>query len=364
MRFFCTLFDSHYLSRGLAMYESLRKHASDFHLYVLAMDEKSERILRALSCENMTVISLQEFEDEELKKVKQTRTHGEYCWTCTPSLIKYCIEQYHLDMCTYLDADIYFYADPEPLLEEMGEASVMISPHRYTPVYDQSMTSGIYCVQFVTFRRDARGMEALEWWRNSCNSWCYARFEDGKFGDQKYLDDWPQRFEGVHVMEHLGGGVAPWNVQQYHLLKTEGERYVLQDKKTKRVFSLLFYHYHNLRFLAYEKVDIGTYLLPRWAKKKLYASYILHLESMGQKAQAIEDGDYHGTRSLRKGLKRTLLSFLGRLNFLRGVFFVVLNVLLERFYTKSGRKVPLFLNFLVRLLTMYHNVYPLRYFKE
>jgi hypothetical protein len=59
------------------------------------------------------------------------------------------------------------------------------------------------------------GMAVLNWWRDRCIEWCYARSEEGKFGDQKYLDDWTTRFDSVHVLEHLGGGIAPWNVQQY-----------------------------------------------------------------------------------------------------------------------------------------------------
>ncbi len=364
MSYYCTLFDTNYLSRGLAMYESLKKQAKNFHLYVLAFDEKCERILKKLSLEHTTVISLEEFENDELKEVKKTRSRGEYCWTCTPSLIKYCIEKYNLPLCTYLDADIYFYDDPEILLEEMGNHSVMISPHNYTPVYDQSETSGIYCVQFVTFRNDERGMMVLDWWRNACNAWCYARVENGKFGDQKYLDDWPERFDGVYVMKHLGGGVAPWNVQQYDFFKYEEGKIYLMQKHTKRIFSLIFYHYHNLRFRNNEKVDLGTYLIPLWARKKLYKEYILCLMSMNTKAQYVENGDYNGVVSLKRDWKKVLLSFLGKINFMKYFLFYFFNWVLGRHLLNVKKKHNKYLMFFFRILIMYHNVYSLDYFMK
>ena len=62
MNYYCTLFDSFYLSRGLVMYESLKREAIDFHLYIFLFDEESYKILTNLKLEFVTIISLHEFE--------------------------------------------------------------------------------------------------------------------------------------------------------------------------------------------------------------------------------------------------------------------------------------------------------------
>ena len=191
---------------------------------MLAFDKECFKWLKLLKYKNIIIISLREFEYPELKEIKKNRTRTEYCWTCTPSLIEHCLNKYKIKECTYLDADIFFYSDPEIILEELREKSVLITEHRYTREYDQTKLSGIYCVQFMTFKNDLLGRKALEWWRLSCNKWCYNRCEDGKFGDQKYLDDWPIRFKGIHSLKNLGGGVAPWNIQQYSFEK-KGKKY-------------------------------------------------------------------------------------------------------------------------------------------
>jgi hypothetical protein len=246
---FCTLFDSVYLSRGLAMYNSLARNCDDFHLYVFAFDDKCYSILKELNLKNMTVISLFEFEDEELLRIKPTRTRGEYCWTSTSSTILYVLNNYKVDNCTYLDSDLYFFSSPQVLLDEMGNDSVLITPHRYTKKYDQSERTGIYCVQFVTFKNDEKGLKVLNWWRNACLEWCYARFEDNRFGDQKYLDDWPTRFEGVYVCENLGAGVAPWNMQQYSFDEENGI-VIGTEITTGKKFKVIFYHFHSLAFVS------------------------------------------------------------------------------------------------------------------
>jgi hypothetical protein len=270
---FCTLFDSFYLSRGLTLYRSLERTGSSFHLYIFAFDERSLRVLKALELQHATIVSLQEFEDVELLAVKPTRTRAEYCWTSTSSTILYVLEKFGVPECTYLDADMMFFAPPDPLFAELGPDSIMITEHRYTPRYDKSKLSGKYCVQYVTVKNDARGLTALRWWRAQCLAWCYDRHEDGKFGDQKYLDDWPVRFAGVHELQHLGGGMAAWNVQQYEVFEEHG-RVRGRHIATGATFDVIFYHFHYLRFLAGGRIELGRRVLAPAVLRLLYTPYI------------------------------------------------------------------------------------------
>ena len=297
MHNYCTLFDSNYLTRGLAMYESLKKYSDNFHLYIFAFDEKSDEMLRKLFLEHVTIISLSKFEDEELLNVKGDRSIAEYCWTCTPSIIKYSIENYGLDNCTYVDADIYFFSNPSVLIDEMGGKSILITEHRFTPKYDATKASGKYCVQFMTFKDDVNGMLALNWWREACLDWCYAKFEDGKIGDQGYLNDWMTRFEGVHELQNLGGGVAPWNVQQYDL----------SDKS----FGLVFYHFQGYRMWSGNKIALSVYKLSDNDINLLYRPYTKHLDRITQDLLKFDNvSDYNGIAKKRFSYLRVFVRWL------------------------------------------------------
>ena len=296
---FCTLFNSNYLSRGLGLYQSLKTYCSDFNLYVFAFDAKSYDILKALNYSNLIPISLKDFEDSELIKIKPTRSAAEYCWTCTPSTILYAIKNFKLDHCTYVDADMMFFSDPKVLIDEMDNRSVLITEHRYTKDYDQAIKSGKYCVQFVTVKNDVKGMAIVEWWRNACIDWCYARHEDGKFGDQKYLDDWTTRFDGVHELQHLGGGIAPWNVQQYNFTKNDN---VFSGKQisTGKTFNVVFFHFHALKYYTNGMVSLSDegYEIKKEVIEYFYKPYIRLLETVKKEINKIDDSfDPNGANS-------------------------------------------------------------------
>ncbi len=268
MRYYVTLFDSNYLTRGLVLYRSLVRHANDFHLWIICFDDLAYELLQKLELKNVTLVSLEQFEDTELLRIKNQRTRQEYCWTCTPSTVLYVLNNYkYVEAVTYLDADLMFFSSPEPIFKEAGNASIVITEHRYLPEFDKSSTNGIYNVQFVTFYRDAEGLKAANWWRDRCNEWCYARCEDNKFGDQKYLDDWLDRFKRVHVVKNLGAGLAPWNAVRYSVINDNSKIMIEKDE-------LIFYHFHQLSFHHLNIAYIGVYPTSNAILKLLYDNYL------------------------------------------------------------------------------------------
>ncbi len=285
---FCTLFDSNYLTRGIACYRSLERQCTDFHLYIFAFDDKSFNVLKKLNLTKATIISLKEFEDEKLLAVKPTRSIAEYCWTSTSSTILYVLNNFNVDNCTYIDADIFFYSSPKIIFDEMDNKSILLTEHRYSPQYNKALKAGKYCVQFVTFKKDERAITALKWWRDRCIEWCYNRFEDGKFGDQLYLDDWTERFEGVHVMQNLGGGLAAWNIQQYVFSNDNG--YLIGTEiKTQNKFAAVFYHFHYLKFFTSGQVELGRRTLNKNVLDTFYKPYIKLLEEIKIEVSKIDN---------------------------------------------------------------------------
>jgi hypothetical protein len=125
----------------------------------------------------------------------------------------------------------------------------------------------------MVFRRDARGTEALEWWHDRCIEWCYYRLEDGKLGDQKYLDDWPERFAGVHVLAHMGGGLAPWNATQYAITERGGRVFVDADP-------LVFFHYHRVGVRERGRHDWQPpgFSVPPAVRRLVYGPYMAALD--------------------------------------------------------------------------------------
>lgn len=300
---FCTLFDKNFLTRGLALCESLLKFCPDFKIWMLCMDAESYEMLKKLNLDKIIPLKLEEIEDKGLLSVKNTRTTSEYCWMMSSSLPLYILEKIGVDMITYLDADLYFFQPPNAIYDEFADNSIMIIPHWFPEKNkSQEKTSGIYNVGMLIFRNDKNGLECLRWWKERCIEWCYAYYEDGKLGDQMYLNVWPKKFNEICVLQNRGANVASWNIKGYSFFKKQNKLW-LKVLENKKEFPLIFYHYHGLKFFLNWFKKVKPYPITV-LQEEIYSKYIKALQKAYEKIWTLNPNWNYGFAPKISAIKR------------------------------------------------------------
>ena len=279
MENYVTLFDSNFLAQGIALHKSMEKHCSgEYTLWILCVNDRAYEVLSNLQLSNVRLLKLSKLETPELKAVKVGRSKGEYCWTLTPFAPRFVFEAApEVQRVTYIDADMWFMGSPKKIFREFDESkkNVLITECAYSPEHDQTATAGKFAVQFMIFDRN-NGEVVRKWWEERCLEWCYARHENGMFGDQKYLDDWEALFsEYVHVFSNKKLIVAPWNATKYSY------------------GSACLWHFHGLRINNSDdelRIFIGDYYLPKVVKEYVYDRYFIDLMYA---IKLMEKNDFH-----------------------------------------------------------------------
>jgi hypothetical protein len=244
----------------------MQRHILAYTLWVLCVDDETFQVLESLDLPNVRLLRLAELETPELSAARAGRSRGEYCWTLTPFAPWFVFQADDtVRRVTYIDADLWFIDDPSELFNEFDRSgkAVLITEHAYSPEFDRSPVFGKFCVQFLTFDR-VRGESVRRDWAAKCLEWCFARVEDGKFGDQKYLDVWPRQFASdVHVLANKELLQAPWTAERFPL------------------GNAVMWHFHGLRLASLPPLgfiaDFGSYPLPRVVKRYVYGPYRLDL---------------------------------------------------------------------------------------
>lgn len=252
MHYYCTLFDSNYVAHALSLADSLRRFSPTMPIVMFCMDEGALETVTTSDLPNLIAISLLELEQKTvgLSETKADRTRVEYFYTCTPAICSYVLNNLEdVESVTYLDADLYFFSSPSPVFEELAGKSIGIIEHRYSRP-QRGRDYGRFNVGWITFRNDDNGRRCLADWTSNCIDWCYQRFDGDKYADQKYLDKWPVDYAGVHVVQHKGANVAPWNVATYQLNADASGIFVDEEK-------LLFYHFAGFGQVGFRKFKSG-----------------------------------------------------------------------------------------------------------
>jgi len=269
---YCTYFDRGYLAPGVALWESLARHDPAAILIVLALDGETSRVLRRIGGDRVYVVDLAELlaSDPELAALQEKRSRPEFIFSLTPCLIRFLLHtRTDLESMIYLDADLFFFAGPHAIWEELARGSVLVVPHRYPSWHDDSVRYGRFNVGVVGFRRDATGRACADWWRDQCLASTALTGDGVHYGDQKYLDEWPRRFAGVIESTHPGVNVAPWNwarhrfVVEPHAVRVDGK-------------PLIVFHFAQFRRVSGGWFDSGQLeygIMPYRLRSRLYEEY-------------------------------------------------------------------------------------------
>jgi hypothetical protein len=306
LQHYCTYFDQHYLVRGLALYQSLRAHAEPFALHILCLDPVSEARMRALDLPFVTVFGLAEFlsYDQALAVLHKTRAPLDFYFSCTPSLVLFLFEKFaQIATLNYVDADLFFFSSPAPIYQEIGAAEIAIIEHRFPAWRDHSALHGRFNVGLVYFKRATQSAACLQRWRAQCIEWCENVAQAGRFGDQKYLDEWPERYAHLHVLQHPGANVAPWNLARHAL---SGSAVALQVDGV----ALIFFHFHRfcrVFWRLYDPVlrEFDAPVLP--ATRALFRHYARALKAAHRQVSALGQGvAFSGSQREQAGDASTL----------------------------------------------------------
>jgi hypothetical protein len=243
-RVYCTYFDHNYLARGIALHQSLQRHAPGARLWVLCLSDACYRTLVALDLPSLIPRRLADFEvaDPEVAATRSTRSTIEYYFTSTPAWMLFVLSnEPGAEWVTYLDGDLFFFDSPDVIYSELHDAAVAIIPHRYPTKMQRLRKFGTYNVGWVGVRNDADGIAVIKWWREKCIEWCHDYVDRDRFADQGYLDSFASRSARVRIIENIGANLAPWNVGNYRIDLS-------RDKVTiEEIHPLVFFHFQGLK---------------------------------------------------------------------------------------------------------------------
>ena len=292
---YATLFDKKYLSRGIAMIESLLSVDQDAAVCVLCLDIETEIAVRILGeTSNVKPVTMIEIGTELIMKIRKERHYREFCWALSSVFCRYLLDNQKSEV-IYIDADIYFFSDPKALVEECRAGDVAAIRHRFPERLRHYEVNGMFNVQWVYFANNEVGLKACATWAEQCIACSSYSPEKGIVGDQKYLDKWPLLYQSFIDIQNLGAGVAPWNHEVIKPKKDKGKWTVVDGS------SLIFFHFHGFKFVDEGNVSFAPKMYSKVEKlpMDLYREYCFKLDQTTQRFALLADNPIIGDFSFR-----------------------------------------------------------------
>jgi len=283
----CTLYDHRYLGRGLCMIDSARANGFTGDIHVLCLNEDARVAMKVLALPGVHTLMLADLERHipELLVAKANRGLLEYYFTCMAALHTYLMDTLPEADCTmYVDADIWFFENPELVFDAIGDAPAAITPHNFTPTIAPKLSRfGAYNAGWSAFRRTPEGKKLLAWWLARSLEWCYTSIDGYRYANQGYLTRFQEIAPGTRALSSKGFNVGPWNVGGYAIAERDGKIILNGDQ-------LVFFHFHGLK-LHYGVFYFDAHRtyrapMPRLIRNRVYRPYVQALVANEKRASA------------------------------------------------------------------------------
>lgn len=285
---FSTVASAFYFYKSIVLYNTLKHHTKDFTLHVLCMDDEAYHLFKKTKYENIIPIHLSEIEDSMLKKARNDRSYHEYCWTVKSAMLHYVMNNNKsAEYYGHLDADLCMFDDIGKLYSEAPEAPLYLTDHNNSKkfLYTYNLT-GRFNTGFVGCRNCPEAFCAVNWWREKSIEWCYNKTDTANrlYGDQRYVERWPEMFQHVHVVRTTGANVAVWNVEDYKVHLIDNTVYINNDR-------LIFYHFSGLSILGPREYNLSWFQFTNHnAVEYIYKPYMYLLNQTIEKIREIAPG--------------------------------------------------------------------------
>jgi hypothetical protein len=246
----CTIVSPNYLpfARTLAV-SYLAQHPGHRFFVLIVADVDDAAPFRHAS---FTPVTLGEIGLDNLRATAMTYDILELNTNVKPTFLKYLLAAHGLDQLVYLDPDIFVYAPLAPVFDALDAgASVVLTPHMTTPVFDglhpseqDQLYNGTFNLGFAAFSSSPESLHVLDWWESRCLDLGFSEGRTGLFVDQKWMNLAPGFFPATCILRHPGCNMAYWNLHE-RTLTASGASYAVQSP-TGPVVPLCFFHFSGV----------------------------------------------------------------------------------------------------------------------
>ncbi len=217
MQAICTIITKSHLHYAIALHASIKQFLPTIQMHILVVDVTSENLMA--DDPEIHFYDTQFIRNSKLgKKIYEKYYHknmDHFRWSSKGVFMSSLLKT-DISRLLYLDSDLYFFSDPSFLFQQLEYDNILLSPHfRCTDPslnrddFGRSNTHGLFNGGFLGAHK--KGIQALEWWADTCYKVCTKNIKKGYYQDQSHLNLLPILFENTGIIRNRGCNVANWN---------------------------------------------------------------------------------------------------------------------------------------------------------